>query len=60
MEHDFDRIRCSRCKRYFKNRDRVFLDELNTIIHQKCYTINNLFAFIDNGTYREITEKYDF
>jgi len=37
----------------------VFLDIINTVIHQRCYTMDTL-PIKDSGTYREIITKYDF
>ncbi len=42
------------------NKDWVFLDELNTVIHQSCYKSTGLLNITDNGTYRYMIEKYDF
>lgn len=57
--HIFDRLRCPRCNRYYKNKDRVFLDEMKTVIHQRCYTLDTL-PICDRGTYKELIDKYDF
>ncbi|RPF55267.1 hypothetical protein EDC24_0138 [Aquisalibacillus elongatus] len=57
MENDFDRIKCPDCKRFFKNKDRVFIDEINTIIHQKCYAPGKILEVKDNGTYKDILTK---
>jgi len=59
IKNDFNRLRCPKCQRLYKNKDRVFLDEINTVLHQSCYTLDSL-KIIDRGTYREIIERYDF
>lgn len=58
IKNDFDRLRCPKCNRYYLNKDLVFLDELNTVIHQRCYT-QDYFLIKDSGTYRAIIQKYD-
>lgn len=60
MNHDFDRLRCPNCNRLYKMKDQVFLDDLNTVIHQKCYSPYTTYAVKDKGTYKEIMERYDF
>lgn len=59
IKNDFNRLRCPKCKRYYLNKDRVFLDEMNAVIHQRCYTPDVL-QIKDRGTYKEIINKYDF
>ncbi|MDQ0481070.1 hypothetical protein QO000_000023 [Alkalihalobacillus hemicentroti] len=58
--NDFYRLRCPICNRLYMNKDWVFLDELNTVIHQSCYKSTGLLNITDNGTYRYMIEKYDF
>lgn len=62
MEHDFDRLRCPVCKSIYKNKDIVLLDEINTVIHLKCYSRYkaNTLQVVDKGTYRQLINKYDF
>ncbi|HAM79224.1 hypothetical protein [Ornithinibacillus bavariensis] len=60
MNHDFDRLRCPNCKKLYKMKDQVFLDELNTVTHQKCYHPNTIYSVKDKGTYKEIIERYPF
>jgi len=52
------RLRCGNCKEVVRLKERIFLDELNTVIHQKCYSSN--FAIKDRGTFREIIERHSF
>ena len=59
IKNDFDRVRCPRCRRFYLNKDQVFLDIVNTIIHVKCYTLDTL-PIKDRGTYKSIMEKYEF
>ena len=58
MEHDFDRIKCPVCKRYYKNRDKVYVDLINTIIHQDCYLPERFLQIKDCGTYKQILKKH--
>lgn len=60
MEHDFDRLRCPHCTRIYKMKDQVFLDDLNTVVHQKCYSPYKIYSVKDKGTYQEIMERYSF
>jgi hypothetical protein len=60
MKNEFDRLRCPKCKRLYKLNDQVFLDDLNTVIHQKCYSPYIIYAVKDKGTYKEIIQRYDF
>ena len=59
IRNDFKRLRCPKCNRYYLNKDLVFLDELNTVIHQRCFT-SFFFPIKDRGTYRNVIEKYSF
>lgn len=59
IKNDFNRLRCPKCKRYFLSKDRVFIDEMNTVLHQRCYTPDSL-TIKQRGTYREIIDKFDF
>ncbi|WP_026907638.1 hypothetical protein [Paucisalibacillus globulus] len=60
MEHDFDRLRCPLCTRIYKMMYPVFLDELNTVVHQRCYSPYKINSIKDRGTYQEIMERYSF
>lgn len=60
MDNDFNRLRCPVCGRFYKNKDKVFLEEFNTVKHQRCYHNSNGLAIIDKGTYLGIVMKYDF
>lgn len=53
------RIMCPYCEKPHQNDDAVYLDIINTVIHQKCYPSDGL-TIKDRGTYREILEKYEF
>lgn len=59
IKNDFNRLRCPRCNRYYLNKDRVLLDEMNTVIHQRCYTLDTL-TIKERGTYREIIKRNSF
>ncbi len=43
----------------FSNNAKVVLDSLNSLIHMKCYAPSD-YDLKDQGTYKEIIEKYDF
>ncbi|ASK62306.1 hypothetical protein CFK37_09115 [Virgibacillus phasianinus] len=59
--NDFYRLKCPVCERFYKNKDKVFLDEFNTVVHQSCYgRYTSAQAILDQGTYRSTIEKYDF
>lgn len=53
-----NRIRCSNCHKLVKYKDFVYLDIVNTVIHQRCYSPE--FEVKDKGTFSDITEKYNF
>lgn len=57
--NDFNRLRCPHCRRYYKNKDQVVLDEINTVIHMRCYSASD-FGIKDRGTYRALIERYDY
>lgn len=54
------RLHCGNCSSVVKIYERVFLDEMNTVFHQRCYGLRNVFEIIDRGTLREIIERYSF
>lgn len=54
------RVRCCNCKETVRLKERVFIDELNTIVHQKCYPSSVFLSKKDSGTFREIIERYSF
>ena len=53
-------IYCPVCSNRFERKDRVFLDQVNTITHQHCYSLETNLPVKDLGTYEQITEQYDF
>lgn len=56
--YEINRIRCPVCHRYYLNKDIVYLDISNTIIHQRCYDKERFFPIKHVGTYRKLMEKY--
>ncbi|GGJ98555.1 hypothetical protein GCM10007063_21060 [Lentibacillus kapialis] len=52
-------MHCPVCGEIYKNDDVVLLDEGNGTTHRKCYNKNSE-QIKDVGSYREITNKYDF
>lgn len=53
-----ERLRCGKCRELVQYADHVYLDRLNTVIHQRCYTIN--IEVKDKGTLRYIMNKYKY
>jgi len=53
-------IYCPVCSNRFERKDHVFLDKLNTITHQHCYSQETNYIVKDLGTYESIVEQYDF
>jgi hypothetical protein len=54
------KIKCGTCGESFQNTDAIFLDELNTVVHQSCYNLENNLLIKDVGTYKAIVARYDF
>ncbi len=56
------KLRCGLCFKVVGLDDKVFLDEINTIIHQKCYYESPLpkLPIKDEGTFRKMLLKYPF
>lgn len=54
-----NKIQCPVCKRKIEAAELVKLDEINTIIHERCQWDNNL-EIVDHGTFEEIIRKYPF
>lgn len=52
------RLCCGECGEVVKYKERVFLDIVHTVLHQKCYQARS--EIIDRGTFNEIVNKYDF
>lgn len=52
------RLHCGECSEIVRYKEFIFLDEFNTIIHQKCYKPKYIIK--DKGTFNEIINKYDF
>lgn len=53
-----NRVCCGVCHRLVKYKDFVYLDMLNTLIHQRCY--NPRFEVKEKGTFNKIINKYSF
>lgn len=56
------KLKCGVCKEVVDINDKVLLDCLNTVIHQKCYfkSPGPYLTIIDKGTFRKILFKYPF
>jgi len=54
----FGRLRCGSCHGLVKYKDFIYLDVLNTVIHQRCY--DPKMEIKDKGTFNEIINKYSF
>jgi hypothetical protein len=56
------KLRCPVCTKPIQLEDKVFLDIINTVIHQKCY-YQSPYYYIpkkDEGTFKKILLKYPF
>lgn len=53
-----NRLYCPKCCQVIKYKERVYLDMLNSVLHQRCYTYDH--EIKDHGTLKEIVNKYDF
>ena len=54
------RIHCSVCRVPIEPHHAVFLDQLNTLTHQPCYSLETNLPIKDLGIYRQITQQYEF
>ncbi|HEY4600099.1 MAG TPA: hypothetical protein VIG73_02210 [Cerasibacillus sp.] len=60
-KYELDLIRCPICQSFFKQRDIVAIDILNTMSHAKCLYENPVQIKLDIkevGKYQEIVNKY--
>lgn len=49
-------VRCSVCKITIFKEDAVFLDDINTVTHQRCYSLDSNLTIKDLGSYEQITD----
>ncbi|EZP74989.1 hypothetical protein H839_15853 [Parageobacillus genomosp. 1] len=57
------RLRCPLCSEPVQLDDKVFLDYINTIVHQKCYyksSKRQLLPIKDKGPFKKMLLKYPF
>jgi hypothetical protein len=57
------RLRCPVCSKPVQLDDKVFLDHINTIVHQSCYYKSpkrQLFPTKDEGSFKKMIFKYSF
>jgi hypothetical protein len=55
------RLRCPICSEVVKIDDKVFLDIMNTIVHQKCYyQSSKRLPIKDEGPFQKMFLKYPF
>jgi hypothetical protein len=56
------KLRCGICSEVVEIDDKVFLDLINTIIHQKCYFKHPeyLLPIKNEGTFKKMLFKYPF
>jgi hypothetical protein len=55
------RLRCPVCSEVVKIDDKVFLDIMNTIVHQKCYyQAPKCLPIKDKGPFKKMLLKYPF
>jgi hypothetical protein len=54
------KLRCPVCSEIIAIDDKVFLDFINTIIHQKCYykSLTRQLPIKDEGSFRKMLFKY--
>ncbi|UQD52291.1 hypothetical protein C0971_09920 [Bacillus methanolicus] len=54
------KLRCGICSEIVEINDKVFLDHMNTIIHQKCHCkhLDPQIPIKDEGTFRKMLLKY--
>ncbi len=52
------RLHCLKCKKVVKYSEKVYLDQMNTVTHQRCGTTS--FNIKDTGSFYEIANKYEF
>lgn len=51
---------CPKCKRYFRKKDNVVLDILNTVIHFHCVDLDYTIPLKNSGTFKKIVKLYPF
>jgi hypothetical protein len=55
------RLRCPICSEPVQMEEKVFLDIINTVIHQKCYYQSpRRLPIEDKGTFQKMLLKYSF
>ncbi len=58
------KLKCPVCSKIVHPKDKVFLDIINTVIHQRCYyqyyTTRKFLPFKDQGTFQKMLLKYPF
>ncbi len=53
-------IHCSICKEELNYGDFVFLDQMNSLSHLNCYSLEDNFPIKDLGTYEQLIKLYSF
>lgn len=54
-------LRCPVCREFVKMDDKVIMDEVNTIVHVKCYYVStHPLSIKDQGTFHKMILKYDY
>jgi len=53
-------IHCSVCRVPLEPHHTVFLDQLNTLTHQHCYSLETNLPIKDSGRYEQIIQQYEF
>lgn len=53
-----NRLRCNLCQKLIKYKDFVYLDTLNSVIHQRCYRPG--FDVKAKGKFQDIMNKYPY
>ena len=52
------RMCCGICHVPLEDNDMVFVDELNKIVHQRCYSLEKCFFIVDVGNFKAVMEAY--
>ncbi|WP_430494104.1 hypothetical protein [Rossellomorea marisflavi] len=53
-------IRCAGCGKSYEKKDEVALDIIHTVLHKNCTVSSKGLEIIDEGTFEEIVNRYDF
>jgi len=60
MKKEKRRIHCGVCNKPLQDNDAVFMDQFNTVTHQRCYSLDTNLLIKDLGTYKQIITNNSF